>query len=406
LLRTISTRQLLGFCAGVVGLLIGGAALALATTGGGPKPPPESLPVAVHDALTAPPPGGVSGRIQFTDHLINNSDVRGGSPLLSGASGRFWASPDGHLRIELQADPSAEGATSDTQLLSDGHQVSVYDSGTNTVYEATLPQGHDRNGPDASTQEQGPSLDQVKKCIARLMEHALVGGAEPSDVAGQPAYTVRVEPKQSGGLVGGAELAWDAVRGTPLRAAVYARGDSSPVVELKVTDISYGSVPSSVFQITPPGDAKVVDLSPSGHGSATGPDSSANGETPPVTGLDQVQQSLSFPVTAPDTVAGLARNEVRLVQGGKDAGALVTYGHGLGGIAVLERPVEQGSSSTASGGGQSQLTLPTVSIEGVQAEELATPLGTALRFQRAGVDYTVLGSVPTATAEAAARDLH
>jgi hypothetical protein len=68
--------------------------------------------------------------------------------------------------------------------------------------------------------------------------------------------------------------------------------------------------------------------------------------------------------------------------------------------------VEQGSSSTASGGGQSQLTLPTVSIEGVQAEELATPLGTALRFQRAGVDYTVLGSVPTATAEAAARDLH
>jgi hypothetical protein len=46
-----------------------------------------------------------------------------------------------------------------------------------------------------------------------------------------------------------------------------------------------------------------------------------------------------------------------------------------------------------------------VSINGVRADELETALGTAVRFHRHGVDYTVLGSVPPATAEAAARGL-
>ena len=51
------------------------------------------------------------------------------------------------------------------------------------------------------------------------------------------------------------------------------------------------------------------------------------------------------------------------------------------------------------------LDLPTVSIDGIQAQELATPLGTVVRFERGGVAYAVIGSVPPATAEAAARAL-
>src|SRR5262249_57006959 len=150
--------------------------------------------------------------------------------------------------------------------------------------------------------------DQVQKAIDKLMNHALVSGAEPSDVAGQPTYTVRVEPKENGGLVGGAELAWDAVHGTPLRVAVYAKGDSAPVIELKATDISYGPVDSSVFDVNPPADAKVVGLSPSGSGSGGGADSE------PVTGLGAVQGQIGFPLTAPDAVAGLQRNAIQLVQ--------------------------------------------------------------------------------------------
>ncbi|MGC1801399.1 MAG: hypothetical protein WA701_13525, partial [Solirubrobacterales bacterium] len=224
-LRRISTRRLLALCAATLAFGVGAVALAMAATGGGPKPPAEPLPVAVHDALTAPTVQGVSARIQFTNHLINGTNVQGADPILSGASGRLWASSDGHLRLELQADSNSEGATSDSQVVSDGHRAWVYDSGSNTVFEGTLPTGHDGKDRGSSGSEQPPSLTEIKKGIARLADHALLSGAQPTDIAGQPAYTVRVEPKRNGGLLGGAELAWDAVHGTPLRAADYARGD-------------------------------------------------------------------------------------------------------------------------------------------------------------------------------------
>jgi hypothetical protein len=46
-----------------------------------------------------------------------------------------------------------------------------------------------------------------------------------------------------------------------------------------------------------------------------------------------------------------------------------------------------------------------VSIAGATGQELATALGTMVRFTRGGVAYTVIGSVPPAAAEAAARGL-
>lgn len=402
-LRHISTRQLLALCAAVVAIGAGGTALALAATGGGSTPPPKDLPVAIHDALAAPQVQGVTARIEFTNHLVSSADVQGGSPLLSGASGRLWASSDGHLRLELQADASKGGATSDAQLLSDGHQVTLFDSGTNTVYKADLPAG-DKQDSGAAMKEQPPSVAEIQKQLTKVMEHASISGAQPSDVAGRPAYTVRIEPKQNGGLVGGAELAWDAIHGSPLRVAVYAKGDSSPVIELKVTDISYGPVSSSVFDVAPPAGAKVMDLTKSSvAGEQNGGDQQGGkAERPPVTGLDQVQKSVSFKLAAPDSLAGRSRNEVRLIHSGDQPAALVTYGVGLDGIVVLEQPAD---TEQASSGDQSQVSLPAVSINGVQGEELQTPLGTLIRFQRGGVAYSLIGSMSSATAQAAAQGL-
>jgi len=77
----------------------------------------------------------------------------------------------------------------------------------------------------------------------------------------------------------------------------------------------------------------------------------------------------------------------------------------LAGIAVIERPAESAQSSSGQSGDHGQLTLPTVSVNGVQGEELDTALGTMVRFQRNGVEYTVLGSAPPATVQTAARAL-
>jgi outer membrane lipoprotein-sorting protein len=400
-LRRISTRRLIALCAATVAVGVGGAAIAVAATSGGPTPPPKDLPVAIHDALAAPQVEGVSGRIKFTNQLVTGSDVRAGSPLIGGASGRFWASDDGHLRLELQADAGSQGGgAGDTQILSDGHHVSVYDSGTDTVYRADLPSRSAKEGTDGP-QEQPPSVAEIQKRLNELMGHATVSGAEPSDVAGQPAYTVRIEPRRNGGLIGGAELAWDAENGTPLRAAVYSKGDSSPVLELKATDISFGPVSSSVFDVNPPSGAKITDLTPqSGMGGADG---TGHAEGAPATGLQQVQAAVSFPITAPDALAGLPRSDVKLIHSGDHPAALVIYGTGLSGLAVIERSV--GSNAGTSDGEAGGVSLPTVSIDGVQGHELDTPLGSLINFQRGGVGYTVIGSVVPATAQAAARGL-
>jgi hypothetical protein len=390
-LRRISTRRLLTLCAAVLAVAIGTTAVAMATAGDGPKPAPEPLPVAVHDALTAPSVPGISARIQFTNHLIDASSIQGSDPLLSGASGRLWASPDGKLRLELQS----EGGGGDSQILVDEGRFEIYDGSSGTVYRGTLPNGNDSSGgPDS---HQPPSLEQVQQAIASLGEHATLNGATPSDVAGQPTYTARIEPKSDGGLLGGAEVAWDAVHGAPLRAAVYAKGDSSPVLQLEATEVSFEAVPSSVFEISPPRGTKVVDLSPPSESSGEGHEAS------PVTGIAAVQKQLGFQLAAPDSLAGMAQVEVRAIGVGDKAGALVTYGQGLGGIAVIESPSGPSGGQGASGPGG--LSLPKVSIDGTGAEELETALGTVLRFSRGGVDYTVAGSVPPAAVEAAARGL-
>jgi len=410
-LRRISSRQLGLLVIAVLALGIAATGLALATTGGGPKPDPKPLPVAVHEALNAPPVSGVTARVEFTNHLVSSSTIQGSDPLLSGASGRLWADPAGRLRLELQADLSGSGGAGDVQVLVDHNKVTVYDSSSNTAYEGSIPDKPDKGGASdkggsGGATEQPPSLTEIQQEITEAMRYAGLSAAIPSDVAGQPAYTLRVSPKNDGGLLSGAELAWDATHGTPLRAAIYASGNSSPVLELKATDISYGAVSSSVFNVSPPAGAKVVNLSPSKVAN-----SGQHSDGPPVTGTDAVGKAVSFNLTAPDKLAGLNRSEVRLISGGKDAGALVTYGHGLGGIAVVELPAQKeagsanGTSGSAGGGEQSGLSLPKVSINGVSGQELDTALGTVVRFERDGVQYIVVGSVPPAAALAAARGL-
>jgi outer membrane lipoprotein-sorting protein len=399
LLRRISTGKLLALCAGVVVLVIGATVAAIAATGGGAKPPAKRLPVAIHDALAAKPVPGVTARIKFTNDLISGGNVQGSDPLLTGASGRLWATAGGQLRLELQSDLSNHGAVGDSQVLVNHRNVTVYDAGMNTAYEGTLPK---KRASHHAKKESVPSVARIQKGLARVAKHAIVGGAVPSDVAGRPAYTVRVSPKPSaGGLVGGAELAWDAAHGTPLRVALYAKGSSSPVLQLEATDISFGPVSQSVFDVSPPPGAKVTHVTPPKHGAQ------AHRRAAPASGLSAVGRRLSFKPSAPASLAGMSRSGVHLVGHGRDAGALLTYGHNLDGVAVLETPAkgkaQLGSSST--NGEQPGVTLPSVSINGASGQELDTALGTVVRFRRAGVDYTVVGSVLPAVAKAAASGL-
>jgi outer membrane lipoprotein-sorting protein len=377
--RTLSTRSLIVLIVAVVAVVIGGTVAVAARGGSGSTPPPKPLDQAIHDALSAQEPAGVTARIAFTNKLFPSGALTGqaGSALLTGATGRLWVNPSGG-RLELQSDAG------DAQITWNDSKVTVYDASSNTAYVADLPASK-----DSGTTKSPPSLDEITKFLTNAAKDWTISGADPSNVAGQEAYTVSVSPSHDGGLLGKAQLAWDAMNGVPLRVAVYAQGSSSPVLSLEATDISFGSVPDSDVQVSPPAGTKMVDVSTQGtdHGS---------GKTPPVTGLAAVQAAAPFAVVAPDSLVGLPRQDVRLI-GGKTV--LVVYGQGLGAIVVVER-----APDSAAGPGALS-ALPTVSLDGVTAHELDTQLGTALEWSNGGVSYVLAGSVPPAAAEAAARAL-
>jgi outer membrane lipoprotein-sorting protein len=406
-LRTASSRQLAVILAAVAGLALTAAIAQAALTGSGPTPSPKALANAVLDAFNAPEPDGLKAKIHFTNGLLPSGSLPGGaaSPLASGADGRLWIQKSGKFRLELQSDAG------DAQIVSDGETVTVYDASSNTVYRAELPKGaKDATTPNEHAGEK-LTLDKIQKALDELAKTWTVSGAEPTSTAGQPTYTVKISPKDDGGLLGAAQAAWDAVTGAPLRVAVYAQGQTDPVLELAATDVSYDAVSDSDVNVSPPQDAKVDDLTPKdrpgagavSYGPGSGPAHARHEETQ---SLADVQRALGYDIAAPDTLAGLPRKSVSLVRLGDQDAALTIYGKGFGAIAVLQH--KTGSADTTAppqGKRDRALSLPEINIDGATGNELATALGTVVTFERDGMSYVVAGSVPPVAAENAARGL-
>jgi outer membrane lipoprotein-sorting protein len=366
ILRRLALSHLLLLCALVLAIGVSATALASALSSG-PTPAPKPLAQAIHDALGAPAVEGVSASVTLTDHLLEGASLASGgqsgeltsNPLLTGASGRLWIAKGGRVRLELQ---SQQG---DTQILYDGHTLSLYDAATNTEYRYTPPAGQE--GTNSSTPtgspHEAPSVSKIEEAIAHLSKHADISGATPGDVAGHAAYTVRVSPKESGSLLGGVELSFDAVHGVPLRAAIYSSTTAAPVIELAATEISYGPVADSVFEVNPPANARVEEVKP------------------PSSTETQAQQK-----------AARAREKP----------TFTTQGSGPTTIAVVESKEKSGEETGAS---EPLEGLPKVTINGTSASELRTELGTLLTFERSGVRYLLAGSVTPAEIEAVARGL-
>jgi outer membrane lipoprotein-sorting protein len=406
-LRTASMSRLLATLAGIAVAIAGGTAIALAATSGGPVPKHEPLAKAISQALTAKPVQGITASINFTNNLIDTSEIQGSDPLLTGGPGQLWASNDGQLRVELY------GNNGDPEIVVSHGSWWVYDPTLQTVYEGTLPAGSsatDKSGTGGAL----PSIGQIQADLNKLAAHLNVGGAIPTDTGGQATYTVKISPKHDAGLLGKLQLAFDAAKGVPLDFAVYARGNPNAVLELAATSVSYGAIqnPQGIFGIPIPSAHVVKIAAPAASASATEAKAAAKhgNRHAEITGVRAVARQLPFTLVAPKTLDGLPRQSVSLLDTGTQHGALVSYGQNLGGIAVIEEPATASSSqalnlSTGSGDGARGLSLPTVQIKRATGQELDTALGTIVRFTRGNVTYTVVGSVTPFAADAAARAL-
>lgn len=421
MLRRISTRRLMVSIFAAVAAIAAVSAVTALAIGNGPKPPARSLALAVHDSLAGAPVAGISADVIFTDGLIastgagtsDSSGLPSGSPLLGGASGRLWISSDGELRLELQS------GAGDTEILVSHDTAMLEDAATNTVYEVTLPKrSSSGSSPSGSTGPTGttatssdgvPTVSSIQTALTKLMGVVNVSAATPTDIGGAPAYTVTISPKHPAGLLGDAVLGWDAQHGIPLDVAIYASGNSTPVLELRATSVRFGAVDPSVFAISPLPGAHVVRISPPG---PPGTDSTGSGAPPghlvAASGVAAVSAALPFSLDAPSTLGGLQRDKVALLGWNGERAAVARYGQGLASVAVIEFQAaahdKQGATGGPVGGGLLG-SLPHVSLGSVSASELPTALGTVLEFTRAGVDYVVAGFVGPSAVEAVARGL-
>lgn len=405
-LRTASTRRLLAAVAGLLVAIAAGSAIAIAATSAGPKPPRTTLPRAIHRALTGPTVAGITAHVTFTNHLIDSGDLQGTSPLLSGSAGRLWLSPGHGMRLELQSQNG-----NDAQIIVDKGAFWAYDPSSNTVYRGALPMGNDTTRHPAHAGNGVPTVADIQSSITQLAGKVLLSGAIPGDVAGRATYTVKLSPADTGGRLDRVEVSWDAANAVPLRLAVYAKGDPTPVLGLAADSVSYAAVPASSF-IRPrtPAGAKVVDLSLPAQSDAAHTGKAGTGRkgarTPEVTGAAAVAKHLSFPLDAPASAGGRTLSEVRLLGRGTHAAALLSYGQGLGGVYVVERKATGKNAAVAAPkGDRAGLTLPSVTLRGASGQELDTALGSVLTFTRGGVGYTVAGSVPPSAVKAVAGSL-
>jgi hypothetical protein len=158
------------------------------------------------------------------------------------------------------------------------------------------------------------------KFLAAADSSTAVSVGPEVEAAGRPAYSLLLEPRAEGTLVGKVAIAVDAANGMPLSVAVTARGAAQPAFSAGFTSLSLDAPDEALFNFVPPPGSTVKELQ-FGH-----PES-----WPPSSG---------FPVspgtpTAPDDLAGSIKDK--------------TPPHltGTGWETVVEVPAEAGAASAA-----------------------------------------------------------
>jgi len=358
---------------------------AYALTRGDHHPPKRSLAAAIHHALSSKPVAGVSADFTVSQHLLPGTSSLLDSSPLAGASGSVWASGDrARLIVRSQLGAAEVGL--------DGRTVTLYLPRSHAAYVLALPQKRDAKpeSHDSGT----PSLAEIRHTLSQLGRTLDISGAVAGNVAGRPAYTVRVSSRQDSGLIGPLAVAFDAANGTPLRVALYPRGSSQAAIAFQVSHIHYGKVPASQTALRLPAGTHVTHVHLPSKAELTHAVDRAKKGT----------HSSAAPVTsaAPASLAGMPRTVARTLSSGRGGGLLAVYGHGLGAVLVIEHSGAKGASPDAS---SAQTMLPPVSINGARGSMLQTTLGTIVTFSHGGKQYVVIGARPASTILAAARAL-
>jgi len=248
--------------AAAVAMVIAGSAIAGAQAA--PRLPARSTAqlLAAVDAPSSVPPA-MQAVVQETANLglpdlpgSSASDPLSGLSLLSGShTFKIWY--DGPTRVRI-AVPVTLG---EADLRRDGRNVWLWDSRTGQATHYVLPGAFTAPPTPSTPSQNAPTPQQVARQILAAVGKTTTVGLQPNVmIAGQAAYQLSLAPRDSRSLIGQVTIAIDARDSLPLRVQVFARGASSPALQVGYTSLSFARPAASNFPFTPPPGAKVKTI--------------------------------------------------------------------------------------------------------------------------------------------------
>ncbi|HEX6445396.1 MAG TPA: hypothetical protein VF053_09935 [Streptosporangiales bacterium] len=240
---------------GVAAVAVGASAALPALTASADQPLPKISAQSLLSHALASRVDTFSGDISTTSDLgipalpeqARSSDL---SQLITG-TGTLRVAKSGADKQRL----AVLGSTTERDIVRNGRDVWVYDSGARKAEHRVLPAGQASRQPA----EQQVTPDQVaKRVLGTVGKDTTISVGRAGSVAGRSAYQLVLKPKSAQSLIGSVQVPIDAKTWMPLGIEVLPRNSAKPAVQAMFTSLSYARPAASTFDFTPPAGTKVV----------------------------------------------------------------------------------------------------------------------------------------------------
>ena len=173
------------------------------------------------------------------------------SSLVSGShTMRLWYAGPDRMRVALL------GQLGESDLVRNGTDVWAWSSSDNTATHWTVPE--QAKAPTLAAPETPMTPQQAAEAALKAIDPSTRVSTDPTaEVAGRPAYQLDLVPRDSHSRIGSVRIAIDGATHVPTRVQVFARGASSPALQVGFTSFSTATPPASTFSFTPPPGATV-----------------------------------------------------------------------------------------------------------------------------------------------------
>jgi outer membrane lipoprotein-sorting protein len=226
---------------------------------------PQAASADAHPTLPARTPAQLLADAQnsnlqhFSGTVVETSRL--GIPALPGADSaaltwqtfvsgshtlRVWADGPDRQRVALLAQ------LSESDVIRNGANLWTFASDTQNVGHRVLSAtGADKGMPAPAELTAHTPVGVADEALKSVDPTTRVTVDRTQRVAGRPAYTLVLEPRDTRSTVRRVAIALDAQRKLPLRVQIYGAG-VKPAVEIGFTQVSFGRPSSSTFAFTPP----------------------------------------------------------------------------------------------------------------------------------------------------------